>query len=43
VLIGQICCHPENVDASLRPHLFSKTCEEWGEDCPLKRKQQEAD
>lgn len=38
VLIGQTCWHGANLDASGRPHLFSKSCEEWGADCPARRK-----
>lgn len=37
VFIGQICWHPENLKGG-RPHLFSKSCEEWGGDCPACRK-----
>lgn len=36
-LMGQTCWHPVNLDERGRPHLFSKSCEEWGEDCPRKR------
>jgi hypothetical protein len=37
-LMGQTCWHPDNVDTTGRPHLFSKSCEEWGDDCPILRK-----
>jgi len=36
MLIGQTCWHPENLKEG-RTHLFSKSCEEWGDDCPLHR------
>jgi len=38
VWIGQTCWHPENLKDG-RPHVFSKCCEEWGDDCPLHRRQ----
>lgn len=41
VLIGQTCWHPENLKNG-RPHLFSKSCEEWGEDCPARRQKAKA-
>ncbi|OGF53076.1 MAG: hypothetical protein A2Z21_03345 [Candidatus Fraserbacteria bacterium RBG_16_55_9] len=37
VWIGQTCWHPENLKDS-HTHLFSKCCEEWGDDCPAHRK-----
>jgi len=40
-LIGQTCWHPENLKSG-KPHLFSKSCEEWGEDCPARRKRPKA-
>lgn len=37
MLMGQTCWHPVNLKEG-RLHLFSKCCEEWGEDCPIHRK-----
>ncbi len=36
IMIGQTCWHPENLKEG-RTHLFSKCCEEWGDDCPRHR------
>jgi hypothetical protein len=36
IYMGQTCWHPENLKEG-RTHLFSKSCEEWGDDCPLHR------
>jgi len=41
ILMGRTCWHPENLAADGFPHLFSKSCEEWGKDCPLRRKKRE--
>jgi hypothetical protein len=34
--MGQTCWHPDNLKEG-RTHLFSKSCAEWGDDCPLLR------
>jgi hypothetical protein len=39
MLIGQTCWHAANLDASGRLHLFSKSCDEWGADCPARPRQ----
>ncbi|MCX8102960.1 MAG: hypothetical protein N3E42_00745 [Candidatus Bipolaricaulota bacterium] len=36
IQIGQTCWHPLNLKEG-RTHLLSKSCEEWGEDCPRQR------